>query len=77
MRTVQASELGSFVYCRRAWWYRLRGIRPDNLAGLSRGRSYHTRHGSGVLASRLLFFLAVVILAGALFWLALLLLYHP
>lgn len=52
MRTIRASELGSFEYCRRAWWYRLQGVEPENQAEMALGSDYHRKHGRAVLAGR-------------------------
>lgn len=54
MRTIRASEIGSFLYCSRAWWYRLQGIQSENTTELEAGSEYHYRHGAQVLTGRLL-----------------------
>ena len=54
MRTIRASEIGAFLYCRRAWWYQQQGINPQNEAELSAGSAFHRRHGQTVLLARLL-----------------------
>jgi hypothetical protein len=41
------------LFCRRAWWYRRRGIEPDNQAEMQAGTRLHTRHGRTVLAAGL------------------------
>jgi len=53
-KTIRASEIGSFLYCRRAWWYRREGVAPENQAEMAGGTVYHQRHGRQVVASGLL-----------------------
>ncbi len=53
-KTIRASEIGSFLYCRRAWWYRREGVEPENQAEMAGGTVYHQRHGRQVVASGLL-----------------------
>lgn len=66
---IRASEIGNYVYCRRAWWLReARGLMPHNTRALEAGTQYHAAHGRGVLRARLsrtlaygLFFLAFAV----------------
>jgi hypothetical protein len=51
VRILKTSEIGSFVYCRRAWWYQRQGIRTENTAELSGGRKYHSHHGWRVFSA--------------------------
>ncbi len=53
-RTIRASEIGSFLYCRRSWWFRREGVEPENQADLAGGTAFHQRHGRNVLAAGLL-----------------------
>lgn len=53
MRAIRASEIGAYLYCKRAWWYQQNGVRPENEAELSGGSEFHRRHGRKVLAARL------------------------
>lgn len=43
---IRASEIGEYIFCRRAWWLRrVGGIRPDNIQELTAGTDYHQQHG--------------------------------
>lgn len=75
-RTVRASEIGSFIYCQRAWWYQRKGFEPVNRSELAAGSEFHHKH-SGItrtvvlmrvialcLALAALAYLAVLIIKG-------------
>ena len=66
MYVIRASEIGTYLYCRRAWWYRRQGIESENLAGMQAGTLLHLRHGRQVMATRLLRILAVILLLASL-----------
>ncbi len=53
MRAIKASEIGSYLYCRRAWWYRLKGFESANQAEMAAGTEMHRRHGRKVLVAGL------------------------
>lgn len=63
---IRASEIGSYRYCRRAWWYRKQGVESGNQAELATGTELHRRHGRKVLAAGLLRTLGVILLLTAL-----------
>ena len=50
---IRASDIGSYLYCRRAWWYRKQGVQSSNQTELAAGTELHARHGRQVLASSL------------------------
>jgi len=66
MRTLRASEVGSYLYCRRAWWYHLKGHESQNQEELAAGSSLHRQHGRKVFVSGVLQVLAMVALLSAL-----------
>ena len=53
MRPIRSSEIGNYLYCRRAWWYRKTGVPPENLTELAAGTELHHKHGRKVLAASL------------------------
>ena len=69
-KTIRASDIGAYLYCRRAWWYRLQGYASENQAALEQGTRFHHSHGrhlGGLQVLRkaaLLLFLAALGLLG-------------
>ena len=53
MSVIRSSDIGNYLYCRRAWWYRKQGLESDNKAELMAGTQLHQRHGRQVMASGL------------------------
>jgi hypothetical protein len=51
MKTIRASEVGTYNYCHRAWWYQQSGVEPENLEDLSSGIVLHEEHGKTVITS--------------------------
>jgi CRISPR/Cas system-associated exonuclease Cas4 (RecB family) len=47
-RWIKASEIGEYLYCQRAWWYRLQGAASANVEELAFGSRQHARHGRGL-----------------------------
>jgi CRISPR/Cas system-associated exonuclease Cas4 (RecB family) len=69
MPVIRSSDIGNYLYCRRAWWYRKQGVESENKTELATGTELHQRHGRQVLASNLtrtvgfiLLMIAIVIL---------------
>jgi hypothetical protein len=70
MRTIRASEIGTFLYCQRAWWYQQQGIESGNLAEMAGGARIHAQHARAVLATGALRFAAYAFLLASLLLLA-------
>ena len=69
MPVIRSSDIGNYLYCRRAWWYRKQGVESENKTELATGTELHQRHGRQVIASNLtrtvgfiLLMIAIVIL---------------
>jgi hypothetical protein len=49
-RVIRASEVGSYVYCARAWWLgAVEGMAPQDTRRLESGSATHEGHGRRVL----------------------------
>lgn len=67
MRPVRASEVGEYVYCRRAWWLRaVQGHASANARDMAAGAGRHVRHGRTVSLAAFLRLAAVLLAAAAL-----------
>jgi CRISPR/Cas system-associated exonuclease Cas4 (RecB family) len=53
MHIIRSSDIGTYLYCRRAWWYKKQGIESVNKTELAAGTELHAKHGRQVLASTL------------------------
>jgi CRISPR/Cas system-associated exonuclease Cas4 (RecB family) len=62
MPPIRSSDIGSYLYCRRAWWYRRQGYEPANQAELVYGTELHRRHGRKVLLASFLRALGMLLL---------------
>jgi CRISPR/Cas system-associated exonuclease Cas4 (RecB family) len=62
---IRASEIGSYLYCRRAWWYHKQGVESENQAELATGTELHRQHGRKVIASGLFQTLGTLLLLAA------------
>jgi len=51
MKIIRASEIGTYQYCQRAWWYKLQGYEPENKIEMAEGKNLHEKHGRSVYAS--------------------------
>jgi CRISPR/Cas system-associated exonuclease Cas4 (RecB family) len=68
-RIIRASEIGTYLFCNRAWWYQHEGFENENKQEMAGGTAYHRKHGKLVskamllrAAGWLLFAIALVIL---------------
>lgn len=50
---IRSSDIGNYLYCRRAWWYKKQGLVSENQTELSSGTELHRKHGRQVVASGL------------------------
>jgi CRISPR/Cas system-associated exonuclease Cas4 (RecB family) len=66
MPIVRASDIGNYLYCRRAWWYRKKGVQSENLAELAAGTELHYQHGRQVLAAGLTRLIGMILFMAAL-----------
>jgi len=66
MKTIRASDIGTYLYCRRAWMYRIKGYESINQAELSAGTELHRTHGRTVIAAGLYRMVGMFILLAAL-----------
>ena len=49
MRTIRAAEIGTYLYCQRAWQYARRGEVSEHQREMTAGREMHYRHGQAAL----------------------------
>jgi CRISPR/Cas system-associated exonuclease Cas4 (RecB family) len=66
MRRISASEISTFSFCTRAWWYQNQGIESGNLEAMAAGRELHHQHSRAVVASGLIKILAYISILAAL-----------
>ncbi len=66
MKIIRSSEIGSYLYCHRAWWYAKKGAKSENQAEMTAGTKMHEAHGRQVVAVGLTRTLAIILLLLAL-----------
>jgi hypothetical protein len=59
---TRASEIGTYLYCHRAWWYRKQGYESENVGELAAGTDLHRRHGGRVFAAGVMRVLGLMLL---------------
>lgn len=62
MPPLRASEIGTYLYCKRAWWYQRQGLPSENQGALEGGSQYHQEHARRVFVARVLRFSGWVLL---------------
>jgi CRISPR/Cas system-associated exonuclease Cas4 (RecB family) len=66
MPIIRSSDIGTYLYCHRAWWYKKQGVESANQAELAAGTELHVKHGRQVLASSITRTIGLVLLMIAL-----------
>lgn len=66
MPIIRSSDIGTYLYCRRAWWYKKQGVESANQSELAAGTELHVQHGRQVLASSILRTVGLILLMIAL-----------
>ena len=71
-RYIRASEIGEYMYCRRAWWlHHSEGLEPAGRERRDRGVALHVQHGRQVWTAQLLLLTSLVLIIVAVTMLAL------
>ena len=65
MRTIRASEIGTYLFCQRAWKYQQKGVDSENVREMLTGTEIHAQHGRTVLVAGCLRTLAMGMLLAA------------
>ncbi len=65
MSITRASDIGNYLYCRRAWKYRRNGVESENQAELAAGTELHRRHGLKTLSASILRTVGLILLLAA------------
>ncbi len=66
MPPIRASEIATYLYCERAWWYQRQGKASQNAQKMAAGTRLHYRHGRAVLRAAMLRLAAYVLILLAL-----------
>jgi hypothetical protein len=66
MRTIRASEIGTYLFCHRAWYLQDQGFESQNQMELAGGSAYHQEHGRQVFVAGMLRTIGLILLLAAL-----------
>ncbi len=66
MPIIRSSDIGAYLYCNRAWWYKKQGFESANQAELAAGTEIHIKHGRQVLPSTITRTIGLILLMVAL-----------
>lgn len=66
MKVIRSSDIGNYLYCRRAWMYHHQGYQSENQAELASGTELHRVHGRKVMASGISRTVGLILLLAAL-----------
>jgi hypothetical protein len=64
-RTIRASEIGTYLFCHKAWKYQRENMKSDNQAEMQAGTALHFAHGRKVIAIGFTRILAILFLVAA------------
>jgi CRISPR/Cas system-associated exonuclease Cas4 (RecB family) len=70
MSTIRASEIGTYLYCKRAWYYQKKGYPQENQQELAAGTKIHLKNTRTVMMSGCLRIVAYCLLITAIVLLA-------
>lgn len=70
MRTIRASEIGTYLFCKRAWFYQNKGYPSENQQELAAGTKIHQNNTRTVMISGCLRVFAYISLIAAIVLLA-------
>ncbi len=62
MKAIRSSEIGSYLFCKRAWWYARQGEESANQAEMMAGTQLHERHGRRVVKAGMTRVLAIILM---------------
>jgi hypothetical protein len=65
VRVIRASEIGTYLYCRRAWKYQRKDVPSENTQEMVTGTIIHQQHGRKVLAAGCMRTLGMIMLLAA------------
>ena len=70
MSTIRASEIGTYLYCKRAWFFQKKGYQSANPEELAAGTEIHKKHTRTVIVGGCLRLIAYSMLIAAFVFLA-------